>query len=134
MDTLLVIRDSVSACVRNTSDLCQPSIETGFTGISWQEVVALAIILLFIISILWLLFKYQIITKKKTVIGNADKENNNKEKELAKLKDMLYKHLQTRVYIDKCDTAGHKIKEYSNDNDKEYIKQLRDDITELATK
>ena len=45
MDTLFVIRDSVVACVRNSSDLCQPSVKAGLTGISWQEVVALAIIL-----------------------------------------------------------------------------------------
>ena len=61
MDTLFVIRDSVVACVRNSSDLCQPCVKTGLIGISWQEVIVLAVILLFAFFVLWLLCKYQII-------------------------------------------------------------------------
>ena len=44
---------------------------------------------------------------------------------------MLYKHLQTRVYIEKVDKDGHKYKEYNKNNDQEYIDALKDGIKEL---
>lgn len=133
MDTLLVIRDSVVACIRNSSDLCQPSVKAGLTGISWQEVVALAIILLFAVVIIWLLCKYQIIPKKKVENKENDenKEVKKKEEQLAKLKDRLYSQLQSRVYLEKLDDSGCKIKEYSEINDADYIKRLENDIKEL---
>lgn len=133
MDTLFVIRDSVVACVRNSSNLCQPSVKAGLTGISWQEVVALAIILFSAAIILWLLCKYQLIPRKKTdkKENEESKEAKKKEEQLAKLKDRLYNQLQSRVYIEKLDDSGCKIKEYSEINDVEYIKRLENDIKEL---
>jgi len=136
MDTLFVIRDSVVACVRNSSDLCQPSVKAGLTGISWQEVVALAIILLFAIVFIWLLCKYQIIPKKKVENKGNDenKEVKKKEEQLAKLKDRLYSQLQSSIYIEKFDAAGRKIKEYIEKNEEKYISRLESDIKELDSK
>lgn len=134
MDTLFVIRDSVVACVRNSSDLCQPCVKSGLTGISWQEVVCLAIILFFAIIVLWILCKYQIFSGKKGE-NNGNEENKDakkNEEQLAKLKDRLYSQLQSRVYIEKFDASGRKIKEYNEKNDEVYINRLESDIKELA--
>jgi len=136
MDTLFVIRDSVVACLRNSSDLCQPCVKSGLTGISWQEVVVLAIILFFAVIVLWILCKYQIIPWKKT--DNKGKEENyeapKKEEQLAKLKDRLYSQLQSSIYIEKFDAGGRKIKEYTEKNEEKYISRLESDIKELDPK
>jgi hypothetical protein len=136
MDTILIIRDSVATCVKGTADICQPYVKTGLTGISWQEVIVLAVILLFAFFVLWLLCKYQIITRKNTnKKGNGENnEDKRKEEQLARLKDRLYSQLQARVYIDKFDASGRKIKEYSKENDEEYIKRLEIDIEGLDPK
>lgn len=132
MDTLFVIRDSIVACVRK-NDLSQSSINTGWTGISWQEVATLAIILLFVITIFWLLCKYQIIPRKKVENKENGKNINDdgKKEQLAELKDRLYNQLQSSVYIEKVDANGCKIKEYSKENDETYIRQLCSDIEKL---
>lgn len=131
MDTILILRDSVATCVGYVADNYHPCVKTGITGISWQEVFALALIFIIVFSFVWLLnrHKTQILIEGK---GNQTKnESNSKEQQIAKLQDMLYKHLLTRIYIDKIDEGGNKFKEYNETNDKKYIETLTNAINEL---
>ena len=77
--------------------------------------------------------KYQLIPRKKTdkKENEESKEAKKNEEQLAKLKDRLYNQLQSRVYIEKLDESGCKIKEYSKDNDDEYIERLSGDIKKI---
>lgn len=102
--------------------------ETFFMTITWQVVVSLGIVLAFVFAVLWLY-------RPK---GNLEQESkpvcraiNSKEKQLGELQDMLYKHLQTRIYIEKIDEGGHKYKEYNEANDNKYIEILTNTINEL---
>lgn len=104
--------------------------ETLFMKISWQFVVSLGMFLAFVFAVLWL-YKpgrnKEKTNESTTNSGSAD----SKEERIGKLQDMLYKHLQTRIYIEKIDEGGHKYKEYNETNDQEYIDVLKKAIKEL---
>lgn len=99
-----------------------------FMTITWQFVVAFGMFLSFVFAVLWL---YRPKGNKKQENNPDNKATKSKEKQLGELQDMLYKHLQTRVYIEKVDKDGHKYKEYNKNNDQEYIDALKDGIKEL---
>ena len=102
--------------------------ETFFMTITWQVVVAFGMFLAFVFAVLWL---YRPKGNKKQENNPDDKATKNKEKQLGELQDMLYKHLLTRVYLEKVDKEGHKYKEYNEKNDQEYIDALKTAIEEL---
>ena len=96
--------------------------------ITWQFVVAFGLILSFIFAICWL---YRPKVTKVQSSASDNKVVDNKEKQLGELQNLLYKHLQTRVYIEKVDKEGHKYKEYNETNDEKYINTLENAINEL---
>lgn len=102
--------------------------ETFFMTITWQVVVAFGMFLAFVFAVLWL---YRPKGNKKQENNSDNKATKNKEKQLGELQDMLYKHLLTRVYLEKVDKEGHKYKEYNEANDNKYIDTLEKAIKEL---
>lgn len=102
--------------------------DTFLMEITWQVVVALGMILAFVFAILWL---YKPKENKEQKSKPDNKAVDSKEKQLGELQDLLYKHLLTRVYLEKVDEGGNKYKEYNETNDKEYIEALKDAIKEL---
>jgi len=126
MDTLFIVRDSVITCAGNTASCCQSCEESVVSNLAWPVVVALGLILAFVL--LWL---YKPKSKKEKENNLDNNVTDSKEKQLGALQDLLYKHLQTRVYIEKIDEGGHKYKEYNEANDKEYTEFLKSAINEL---
>lgn len=126
MDTLFIVRDSVITCAGKTASCCHHCNESVLTSLAWPFVVALGLLLAF--ALLW-------IYKPKSKKGQESKTDNqvadSKGEQIGKLKDMLYKHLQARVYIEKVDKDGHKYKEYNEKNDQDYIDALKTAIKEL---
>lgn len=107
--------------------------ETFFMAITWQFVVSLGMILAFAFAVLWLYRPEK--NKKKVKESNSDNgSTDSKEERIGKLQDMLYKHLQTRIYLEKIDERGNKYKEYNEANDLLYIKTLTSAINELKVK
>ena len=107
--------------------------ETLFMAITWQFVVLLGMILAFAFAVLWLYRPEK--NKKKVKESNSDNgSTDSKEERIGKLQDMLYKHLQTRIYLEKIDERGNKYKEYNEANDLLYIKTLTSAINELKAK
>ena len=105
--------------------------ETFFMAITWQVVVSLGMILAFAFAVLWL---YKPKSKKEYESKPENQLTDSKEKQLGKLQDMLCKHLQTRIYLEKIDEGGNKYKEYNEANDLLYIKTLTSAINELKVK
>lgn len=104
--------------------------ETLFMAITWQVVVSLGMILAFAFAVLWLYRPGK--NKEKTKESTPNKGcNASKEERIGRLQDMLYKHLQSRIYIEKIDEGGHKYKEYNEANDNKYIDILNNAINEL---
>ncbi len=99
--------------------------------ITWQVVVALGMILAFLFAVLWL---YRPKENKEQESKSDNKAVESNEKQLGGLQDLLYKHLQARVYIEKVDKDGHKYKEYNEANDEKYISALENAINELKAK
>lgn len=106
--------------------------ETFFMSVTWQVVVALGLILAFVFAVLWL-YRPKGNKEQKNEPDNKAVDNN-KEKQLGELQDLLYKHLQARVYIENVDKDGHKYKEYNQANDEKYINALENAINELKAK
>ena len=107
--------------------------ETFFMAITWQVVVSLGMILAFAFAVLWLYRPEK--NKKKVKESTSDNGSTDSKKErIGKLQDMLYKHLQTRIYLEKIDERGNKYKEYNEANDKLYIDTLTSAINELKAK
>ena len=107
--------------------------ETLFMAITWQVVVSLGMILAFAFAVLWLYRPEK--NKKKVKESTSDNGSTDSKKErIGKLQDMLYKHLQTRIYLEKIDERGNKYKEYNEANDKLYIDTLTSAINELKAK
>ena len=90
-----------------------------------------SLILAFTFAVIWL---YRSKETKKQESNSDNNVTDNKEKQLGELQDLLYKHLQARVYIEKVDEDGHKYKEYNQANDEKYINALENAINELKTK
>lgn len=128
MDTLFILRDSVITCASKTASCCQPCEESVVSSLSWPIVVALGLFLAF--ALLWL---YKPKSKKEQESKSDNQATDSKEERIGKLQDMLYKHLQARVYIEKVDKDGHKYKEYNEANDEKYIKALENAINELKS-
>ena len=103
--------------------------ETFFMPITWQGVVSLGMNFAFVFAVLWL-YRPKGNKEQKNKPDNKAVDNN-KEKQLGELRDLLYKHLQARVYIEKVDKDGHKYKEYNEKNDQDYIDALKTAIKEL---
>lgn len=102
-------------------------------AITWQVVVSLGMILAFAFAVLWLYRPEK--NKKKVKESNSDNGSTDSKKErIGKLQDMLYKHLQTRIYLEKIDERGNKYKEYNEANDQLYIDTLTSAINELKAK
>lgn len=104
-----------------------------FVAITWQVVVSLGIILAFVFAVLWL---YRSEKNREKVKENTPNNVStvSKEEKIGKLQDMLYKHLQTRIYLEKIDERGNKYKEYNEANDQLYIDTLTSAINELKAK
>lgn len=105
--------------------------ETFFMTITWQVVVSLGIVLAFVFALLWL---YRPKENLKQESKPVCRTTNSKEKQLGELQDILYKHLQTRIYLEKIDEGGNKYKEYNEANDQLYIDTLTSAINELKVK
>ena len=105
--------------------------ETFFMTVTWQFVVAFGMFLAFVFAVLWL---YRPKGNKKQENNPDNKATKSKEKQLGELQDLLYKHLQARVYIEQVDKEGHKYKEYNEANDIKYINTLETAINELKAK
>lgn len=103
--------------------------ETFFMPITWQGVVSLGMNFAFVFAVLWL-YRPKGNKEQKNKPDNKAVDNN-KEKQLGELRDLLYKHLQARVYIEKIDKDGHKYKEYNGDNDNKFIEIITEAINEL---
>lgn len=129
MDTLFIVRDSVITCAGKTASCCQHCDESVLSSLAWPFVVALGLLLAF--ALLWL---YKPKSKKEQESKPDDQVTDSKEERIGKMQDMLYKHLQSRVYIEKVDKDGHKYKEYNQANDEKYINALENAINELKTK
>ena len=107
--------------------------ETLFMTITWQVVVLLGLFLTFVFAVLWLYRPRK--NKEKAKESNPNNGGtDSKEERIAKLQDMLYKHLQTRIYIEKIDEGGHKYIEYNAAHDDKYIDTLEKAINELKAK
>ena len=126
MDTLFIVRDSVITCAGKTASYCQHCDESVLSSLAWPFVVALGLLLAF--ALLWI---YKPKSKKEQESKTDNQVADSKGEQIGKLKDMLYKHLQARVYIEKVDKDGHKYKEYNEKNDQDYIDTLKTAIKEL---
>lgn len=126
MDTLFIVRDSVITCAGKTATCCQHCNESVLSSLAWPIVVALGLLLAF--ALLWL---YKPKSQKEQNSEPDNQVDDSKEERIGKLQDMLYKHLLTRVYIEKVDKEGHKYKEYNGGNDNKYIHTLEEAIKEL---
>lgn len=131
MDTLFIVRDSVITCASKAVNCNQHYEETITSNLVWPTVVAIGLFLAFVFALCWL---YRPKENKKQKNNPNNQATNSKDKQLGELQDLLYKHLQTRVYLDKVDGGGKKYKEYNEANDKEYIQALKDAINELKAK
>lgn len=131
MDTLIIVRDTVIACAGKAANCSQHCEESIISSLAWQCVVVIGLIFVFTFAMCWLY-------KSKSPIKQDSKPENqltdSKEKQLGKLQDMLCKHLQTRIYLEKIDEGGNKYKEYNEANDKLYIDTLTSAINELKVK
>lgn len=131
MDTLIVLRDSVIAYAGKAANCSQYCEESIISSLAWPTVVVIGLILAFTFAMCWL---YK---SKRPINQDNNSENqvtDSKEKQLGKLQDLLYKHLLTRVYLEKVDEGGNKYKEYNEDNDNLYIETLKKAIDELKGK
>ena len=133
MDTILIIRDSVATCTKCLADNYQPCVNSGVTGISWQETVVtglliVAFVVLILVASKWLEKGWNDGKKAGNNGGQCDLD-----KQISHLQDLYFKHLQTMVYIDKIDDGGNKIKEYNAENAKTYQEALEKTITELKS-
>ena len=128
MDTLFIVRDSLITCASRSTSCCQSYEESVISILAWPVVVAFGLFLAFVFASLWL---YISKGNKKQENNSANNVTDSKEKQLGELQNLLYKHLQTRVYIEKVDKEGHKYKEYNGDNDNKYIEILTNAINEL---
>lgn len=80
MSTIMILCNTVATTANKTFEVCQSYTDTGIFGISWQEVAALAIIGVLLISVLYLIYVWT---------GRVETPNNNDNNSLKEEKDVV---------------------------------------------